>query len=91
MNVTSFLLPSDIIYLTLGGWIQIFGLLYKKILNLAPASLLATQLASANNIDLFSVWLWINMHMSTRLTLVNLIIYTVDKQYKNRRHIGLNA
>ncbi len=31
--------------------------LYLKILNLAPASLLARQLASANNIYLFSVWL----------------------------------
>ncbi len=53
LNITSFLFPSDGIYL--GGW--------KKILNLAPASLLARQLASANNIYLFSVWLWINIHI----------------------------
>ncbi len=35
----------------------------KNFLNLAPASLLARQLASANNIYLFSVWLWINIHI----------------------------
>ncbi len=63
LNITSFLFPSDGIYL--GGWIKIFGLYIKKILNLAPASLLANvrQLASANNIYLFSVWLWINIHI----------------------------
>ncbi len=62
LNITSFLFPSDGIYL--GGWIKIFGLYIKKnYLNLAPASLLARQLASANNIYLFSAWLWINIHI----------------------------
>ncbi len=51
LNITSFLLNKYI-------WT-----LYQKILNLAPASLLARQLASANNIYLFSVWLWINIHI----------------------------
>ncbi len=61
LNITSFLFPSDGIYL--GGWIKIFGFYIKTILNLAPASLLARQLASANNIYLFSVWLWININI----------------------------
>ncbi len=62
LNITSFLFTSDGIYL--GGWIKIFGLyVYKKFLNLAPASLLARQFESANNIYLFSVWLWINIHI----------------------------
>ncbi len=31
-------------------------------------------------------------YLSTRLVdLNNVQMYTVDKQYKNRRHIGLNA
>ncbi len=31
-------------------------------------------------------------YLSTRLVdLNNIKMYTVDKQYKNRRHIGLNA
>ncbi len=48
LNITSFLFPSDVIYL--GGWIKIFGTLYLKI---TLSSLLARQLASANNIDSF--------------------------------------
>ncbi len=33
-----------------------------------------------------------NSYLSTRLVdLNNIKMYTVDKQYKNRRHIGLNA
>ncbi len=33
-----------------------------------------------------------NKHLSTRLVdLNNIKMYTVDKQYKNRRHIGLNV
>ncbi len=53
LNITSFLFPSDVIYL--GGWIKILDFISKHFLNLAPASLLARQLASANNIYLFSV------------------------------------
>ncbi len=30
-------------------------------------------------------------YLSTRLYLKNIKMYTVDKQYKNRHHIGLNA
>ncbi len=53
LNITSFLFPSDGIYLC--GWIKNIWTLYlNKILNLAPASFLARQLKSANNIYLFS-------------------------------------
>ncbi len=62
LNITSFLFPSDGIYL--GGWIKRYlDFISKNFLNLAPASLLARQLASANSIYLFSVWLWINIHI----------------------------
>ncbi len=44
LNTTSFLFTIFGIYLV--GWIKIFGLISKNVLNLAPASLLARQLAS---------------------------------------------
>ncbi len=59
------IIPSDVIYL--GGWIKYVDFISKNVLNFAPASLLARQLASANNIYLFSVWLWINIHICLRL------------------------
>ncbi len=51
LNITTFLFTSDVIYQ--GGWIKCLDFISKNYLNLAPASLLARQLASANNIYLF--------------------------------------
>ncbi len=79
LNITSFLFPSDVIYL--GGWIKIFGLYIKKCAQLS-ISKLVRQLDADNNIYLFSVWLWINQYLSTRLVDLNKIkMYTVDKKY----------
>ncbi len=98
MNISWYIFPSYVIYL--GGWIKNIYLEFipKTILNVAPASLLARQLTSANNIYLFSVWLsitvwlWINNHLSTLLVeLNNIKMYTDDKQNKNKSHIGLNV
>ncbi len=44
------------------------------------------------NLLIFSMVMNKHSYLSTRLAdLNNIKMYTVDKQYKNRRHIGLNA
>ncbi len=66
LNITSFLFPSDGLYL--GGWIRYLDFISKHLLNLAPASLLASQLASANNIYfIFSMVMNKHSYLSTRL------------------------
>ncbi len=64
-----------------------------KMSQLSTSKLLARQLASGNNIYLCSVLVMTkHSHLSTQLDdLNNIKNYTVDKQYKNRHHIGLNV
>ncbi len=52
LNITSFLFPSDGIYIQVAEY-RYLDFISKNVLNLAPASLLARQLASANNITYF--------------------------------------